>query len=50
MTADAYYAKHPADYRKALSVLSDAHMNPKSTPADVLEALVPILTRGGSRY
>lgn len=44
MTADELYEQNPTTYRKALQVCSEAHMNPSSTPADVLINLVPILT------
>lgn len=44
LTAEELHNTHPATYQKVLAVVEEAHMNPDSAPADVLEDLVPILT------
>jgi hypothetical protein len=44
LTAEELHQKYPATYQRALEVVEQARMNPGSTPADLLQDLVPILT------
>ena len=44
MTADELHERYPGTYQQALHVVDEAHMNEDSTPAEVLDDLVPMLT------